>query len=516
MRERTEYGDEQISNLIEHKLLSMNTTTKIFNTQSANPKPGSKNHNSLTLASDLLPLGDFACIFLAAVISTILYKITFNQIAIITANEKAITQATLIIAVLAAFLLYDPHFGVVASREQGYSWVRKYLLRFSLLLGVTLGLLLISGTLNKLPDIWLLLWLAISLGLTSLSRLFVARYIRRLSYQGSITEVIAIVGNGPVVEHLIEGLRGTRPHGIELLGIFDDKIIGAQHSSIKSEGDVAQLMALARQRKIDWILLTLPSTAEQRVMSIVERLTTLGIPIGLCPPHVTQTSSPYSDMSVVGDSLPVTLLADCPISRWNALIKCSEDFILGSIITLLLLPVLAIIVLAIKFDSAGPIIFRQRRHAVNNSEFDIYKFRTMRWNPTAATEQLEQTARNDTRITRVGRFLRATSLDELPQLFNVLKGQMSLVGPRPHAVDMRTEDLLGDEITETYTHRHRVKPGMTGWSQVNGARGATNTTAQLSRRVELDLHYIENWSLLLDLKILVLTSREVLKRTNAF
>ena len=140
----------------------------------------------------------------------------------------------------------------------------------------------------------------------------------------------------------------------------------------------------------------------------------------------------------------------------------------------------------------------------------------MRSSVPGTHEGLRQTARHDDRITRVGRILRAMSLDELPQLFNVLRGEMSLVGPRPHAVNMRTEDRLGAEITDQYAHRHRVKPGITGWAQINGARGATDTTAQLTRRVELDLYYIEHWSLLLDLKILALTLPSVLKRTNAF
>jgi exopolysaccharide biosynthesis polyprenyl glycosylphosphotransferase len=212
----------------------------------------------------------------------------------------------------------------------------------------------------------------------------------------------------------------------------------------------------------------------------------------------------------------VMLLADRPIQRSDAVVKAAEDAILGRILIVLLLPVFALIALAIKLDGPGPIIFKQRRHAFNNAEFDIYKFRTMRVGADAAGDDLQQTVRFDQRVTTVGRFLRATSLDELPQLFNVLKGEMSLVGPRPHAVNMRTEDRLGSEITDKYCHRHRVKPGMTGWSQVNGARGATTTTAQLRRRVGLDLMYIDHWSLWLDLKILVLTCREVLKRTNAY
>jgi lipopolysaccharide/colanic/teichoic acid biosynthesis glycosyltransferase len=162
------------------------------------------------------------------------------------------------------------------------------------------------------------------------------------------------------------------------------------------------------------------------------------------------------------------------------------------------------------------VIYRQRRHAVDNREFEIYKFRTMTWMQPDGMQQLRQTSRDDARVTAVGRFLRSTSMDELPQLFNVLQGDMSLVGPRPHAVDMRTENRLGSDITDIYAHRHRVKPGITGWSQVNGARGATDTTAQLQRRVELDLYYIDNWSLLLDLRILLKTVRVVLDRANTY
>jgi len=196
-------------------------------------------------------------------------------------------------------------------------------------------------------------------------------------------------------------------------------------------------------------------------------------------------------------------------------VKRLEDVVLGSILSLLLLPLLAVIALAIWLDSPGPIIFRQRRHGWNNRSFDVYKFRTMRWSASNSSS-LIQTSRDDERVTRVGRLLRRLSLDELPQLFHVLRGDMSLVGPRPHAVDMRTEDRLGHEIIDEYPHRHRVKPGITGWAQVNGCRGATQTAEQIRRRVELDLYYADNWSVLLDLKILVKTLGSVISGKNAF
>ncbi len=162
-------------------------------------------------------------------------------------------------------------------------------------------------------------------------------------------------------------------------------------------------------------------------------------------------------------------------------------------------------------------IFRQRRHGLNGTEFDVFKFRTMIWQGARAGSGEVQTSRRDGRVTRVGAFLRRTSLDELPQLLNVLSGTMSLVGPRPHPVSMRTEQRLGDEIIAEYAHRHRVKPGITGWAQVNGFRGATDTADKLRRRVEHDIYYIENWSLPFDLLILASTLFSVLfKRGNAF
>ena len=468
-----------------------------------------------TLASDLLPLCDFLCVYAAASFSTWLYSRWLMPPGAATGVSSALAHAALVAAVLAPFILYDRQFGAVASRGRMAALMGSHVLRFSMLGALLFGVGLASRALDDLPRGWMLICFAGSLVLSSLTRLLTGPYLKRLQRQENLCEVVAVVGAGPVADRLVHALRQTCSASVEVLGVFDDRAGRAEPGSLTPEGTLEQLIELGQTRKIDWVLLTLPPGAEHRLQSIVERLKALAVPIGLCPQHVSPTD-PYPTIDYVGDNVPVGLLADRPIKRWDAFFKATEDFVIGTILTLLLLPVLALIALAIKIDSPGPVLFKQRRHALDNHEFDIYKFRSMRWNPAAANEGLQQTHRQDARITRLGRFLRSSSLDELPQLFNVLRGDMSLVGPRPHATNMRTEDRLGPDITAYYAHRHRVKPGITGWAQVNGARGATDTTGQLQRRVELDLHYITHWSLLLDLKILVLTARVVLKRTNAY
>lgn len=216
------------------------------------------------------------------------------------------------------------------------------------------------------------------------------------------------------------------------------------------------------------------------------------------------------------EGLSVEWLDHRPIDRWGAVFKSIVDRGFGALLLLAALPICLLAAVAIKLETPGPLFYKQRRYALDNRVFHIYKFRSMAWQSMTPGAALEQTQRNDHRVTRVGRWLRASSIDELPQLLNVLRGEMSLVGPRPLAVEMRTEGLYCHEITSSYAHRHRVKPGMTGWAQVHGARGATSTREQLAERVRLDLEYIERWSPLLDLKILLMTVRVVVKGTNAF
>ena len=462
-----------------------------------------------SLASDLLPPCDFFCLLLAAYLSSFLYSLLFTAAPLSTLVWLDRGNAALIGAAVIPFLLYDQHFAMSASRGHSQKLIRSYSNRCLLIAVIVCTIGMTSHLLDALPQLWVVLWLCIGMTLTATTRVIAAKHVRVLRQRGVLTESIAVVGSGTAAERLMHHLRQTRCNSIELLGCFSD-------AAVNVSGSIDQLIELGRGRTIDWILVALPEgdDDEDRLHAIVQRLKVLPAPIALCP-HVG-LPVPCRRVDYAGDGMPMLLLADRPIQHWDAVVKSIEDKLLGSLITLLLLPVFALIALAIRLDSPGPIIFKQRRHAFNNTEFDIYKFRTMRWRPEARGEALQQTLRSDPRVTRIGRLLRATSLDELPQLFNVLKGDMSLVGPRPHAVNMRTQERLGSEITEQYAHRHRVKPGMTGWAQVNGSRGPTDTQEQLQRRIELDLFYIDNWNLRLDLKILVLTIREVLKRTNAY
>ena len=221
----------------------------------------------------------------------------------------------------------------------------------------------------------------------------------------------------------------------------------------------------------------------------------------------------YSSLGKV----PTLDVFEAPITDWDLVMKWLFDHVVGAIILLLAMPVMALVALAIKLDSPGPVLFRQKRFGFNNERIDVFKFRSLyhhHADPTAS----KVVTKNDSRVTRVGRFIRKSSLDELPQLFNVVfKSNLSLVGPRPHAVQGKLQSQLFDEAVDGYFARHRVKPGITGWAQINGWRGEIDNAEKIQKRVEFDLYYIENWSVLFDLYILLKTPLALIsKNENAY
>jgi Undecaprenyl-phosphate glucose phosphotransferase len=476
---------------------------------------GRISYDAVLILRDLMPLLDVVGLMFAAYASTNLYVAMQVHSASMADLWADYGKRAIAAAMLAPFLLYDSYAPNGLALRKKRPPLHSFSLRFLKFVSVVLAVGFATRSLDTLPRGLVVLWFAMGFSVTLSCRSMLSAYLRTLERKGILCETVAVVGAGPVADRLIRHLQQTKPARVRIVGVFDDTVAAqGSHYAFASTGTVADLVAMGQKRPIDWVLITLPCTAESHLLGLVHTLKSLAVRVGLCPQNVG-LSVPYGVIGYVGDGLPVTVLADRPIKLWSAVMKTAEDMLLGALITMLLSPVLLLIAAAIKLDSPGPVLFKQRRHASNNIEFDVYKFRTMRWSPAGDYGVLRQTSRNDDRITRLGRILRASSLDELPQLLNVLRGEMSLVGPRPHAVNMRTEQQLGHEIIATYPHRHRVKPGITGWSQVNGSRGATETVEELRQRIELDLHYVENWSLMFDIKILLMTFWVVLRRTNA-
>ena len=266
-----------------------------------------------------------------------------------------------------------------------------------------------------------------------------------------------------------------------------------------THGTVNDVLEFCRSNQVDDIVITLPWSANKRLKGILDKLMELPINIRLGS-NLANFFYVHTSNSVIG-SIDMLDIVFKPLTGWKYALKTLEDKVLATILVVLLSPLMLIVATMIGLDSKGPVIFRQPHHGFNNREFFVYKFRTMTGGSRLVSGEM-QTLKDDPRYKRIGKFLRSTSIDELPQLFNVLEGSMSLVGPRPHPVP------LGEEyapVVDGYSARHRVKPDITGWAQVNGLRGAVWKKEDMQERVEHDIFYIEKWSLGFDLKILIMT-----------
>ncbi len=344
---------------------------------------------------------------------------------------------------------------------------------------------------------WSLMTLA-ALAATHGGGLVVVRGWRRA---GRLTPNILVVGATENAQHLIETALRTRE--VAVLGLFDDRSdrIPSTVQGVPVLGDTAALLQHRILPYVDRIVLTVNAAGPARTAELIERLHVL--PNELC--LFLDAEDPRSRSTTLSWLARSTLSVRGARARDGRLLaKRAQDLALGVILLLAALPVMAVIAVAVRLDSPGPILFRQRRHGFNNEEILVWKFRSMRTD--AADDAGErQVALNDDRVTRVGRFIRNTSLDELPQLINVLQGRMSLVGPRPHPIGMKTAGQDSHRLVAEYAWRHRMKPGITGWAQINGSRGPVHTAEEVRRRVELDVDYIERQSFWLDFYILAMT-----------
>jgi len=384
---------------------------------------------------------------------------------------------------------------------------------------VTFCVLLAAAFLLKISDtysrVWALSWFAgAGLGL-AVGRLALRQWVRGLSVAGRFANRTVIVGAGDQGQRLAGYLKQHGDVTTRVIGFADDRQnrLPPESDGLPIFGSVDHLVDLVRRDLVDQVIVALPWTADKRLRQIVTKLEQTPVPIRLAP-DLAAFSFPNRRFTTVGH-LPMMQLFERPISGWSFVAKSVEDRVLAGALLLFFAPLLALLALAIKLDSPGPVFFRQKRYGFNQDLFECWKFRTMHQHRTDAHAEV-LTRRDDDRVTRVGRFLRRTSLDELPQLINVLKGEMSLVGPRPHATSAKADGRLYEEAVDVYAARHKVKPGITGWAQVNGWRGETDTLEKIERRVEYDLFYIENWSLGFDLKILLRTALVVLGDREAY
>jgi Undecaprenyl-phosphate glucose phosphotransferase len=316
---------------------------------------------------------------------------------------------------------------------------------------------------------------------------------------------------------LVEALKHQRDSDVQAIGLFDDRgedRAPAVCGGLLKLGSVDDLVEFARLTRVDLVIFSLPISAEGRILQMLKKLWVLPVDIRLSA-HSNKLQFRPRSYSYIG-TVPVIDVFDRPITDWDVVMKWLFDKLVGGLALLAAAPVMALVALAIKLDSPGPVFFRQKRYGFNNEMIEVFKFRSMYVEKTDATAA-KLVTKDDPRVTRVGRFIRKTSLDELPQLINVVfKGNLSLVGPRPHAVHAKAADRLYDEAVDGYFARHRVKPGITGWAQINGWRGETDSEMKIQRRVEHDLYYIENWSVLFDLYILAMTPLALAKTENAY
>ncbi|WP_069093833.1 undecaprenyl-phosphate glucose phosphotransferase [Methyloligella halotolerans] len=424
-------------------------------------------------------------------------------------------------AVAAAALVYCglvQSFGLYTIRafREFTSSYSRIMLAWTLVLAAFMAVAFFAKVGADFSRVWLGGWYVSVLSLLLVERLSLLILMRRWLREGRLYRRAVIIGGGEQAEELIRSLEASPNTDIRIAGIFDDRgndRISPLVAGYPKLGKVKDLVEFARKSRVDLLIISLPMAAEKRVLEILKTLWVLPVDIRLSAQNNALRFRPHT-YSYIGN-VPFIDIADKPIADWDFVQKRIFDALIAGFGLVVLAPVMLAIAALVKLTSRGPVFFKQTRQGFNNELIDVYKFRSM-YTDMSDAEASKLVTKDDPRVTPIGRFLRKTSLDELPQLFNVLKGDLSLVGPRPHALKAKAKDRLYADVVDGYFARHRVKPGVTGWAQIHGWRGETDTEDKIRRRVEHDLYYIENWSVVLDLYILLMTPVALLKTENAY
>ncbi|CAG9250223.1 undecaprenyl-phosphate glucose phosphotransferase [Paraburkholderia unamae] len=459
------------------------------------------------MLSVLARIFDVAAIAAGALLAAALHR---GQLSPLTDAESV---ALAFNCVLAIWMF--PAFGIYKS------WRGKSL--YSLFARVCAAWLAVEGTgillsfsvhrADSLSRLWLAYWVVASVALLIVSKALVHMVLRGIRREGYNQKAVAVVGGPRYGRFLIEHMRFHPEAGFHPALVFDedsDADGAAAIDGVPVERNLQAMLEFVRENEVRELWLALPITKERTIHRIVTALRNDFVNIRFIPDvrSLSFFSQPVVDLLGV----PAINLAASPVTDLSVLPKRVFDIVFAGGVLVALAPLLAAISLAVKLTSKGPVFFKQRRKGLDGNEFEIYKFRSMKVHAEVAG-QITQARRNDPRVTRVGAFLRRTSLDELPQFINVLKGEMSVVGPRPHAL---AHDDIYKDLVRGYMARYRIKPGITGWAQVNGFRGETDRVEKMRDRVRFDLHYMQHWSFALDLRIVAMTMWKGFAGQNAY
>jgi Undecaprenyl-phosphate glucose phosphotransferase len=373
----------------------------------------------------------------------------------------------------------------------------------------------LTNALDEVSRLWLLGWYCGGFAGILVFRLILSLIVEHWTRHGRLERRVVIVGGDERAEKLIDALEASEETDIRICGVVDDRTdrVPPRVRGYANLGSIKSLVEFGRSNRVDMLIVTLPITAENRILQMVKQLFVLPVDIRLSA-HTNSLRFAPRAYTYVGN-VPMLEVANRPVADWGYVIKRVEDRVLAALFLALAAPLFLVIAIAIKLNSKGTVFFKQKRFGFNNELIEVYKFRTLYSDRTDQNAERLVTA-DDPRVTKVGKFLRRTSLDELPQLITVLKGGMSIVGPRPHATQAKAGQRLYQDVVDGYFARHRVKPGITGWAQINGWRGETDTEEKILRRTEHDLYYIENWSLWFDLYIIAKTPWALFKGENAY
>ena len=472
-------------------------------------RPGRSGAFSAGLLAGIVVASDIVGILLSGILAQVLFAADSSVDLSRSVSAGALFSVLAILALKSAGLYQFS--AIVDPNRQILRIVISLLAIFSLLVAVAAGFKVSAEFSQRLATCWI----ASTVAMVVFGRVIVAGFIRELARAGKLGRRILIYGATDQARSLIDRIERLGEPWNHIIGVFDDRLsrVGPSVGRYPVMGSLDDLIAWGRENALDEILVALPWAAQARLLQVTRSLAVLPANVRLCPELFHDEVSHGRASHHFG--LPMWNAFEKPMTGWSAIAKRVFDVLFSGLVIVAATPLLLVIALVVKLESRGPVLFRQKRYGFNDEVIEVYKFRSMRQEATDP-EGRRLTERNDPRVTRIGRFIRRTSLDELPQLLNVFRGEMSLVGPRPHALRTTAGGRLCEDVVDRYSRRHRVKPGITGWAQVHGFRGTMQDEGHLQKRIEHDLYYINNWSLWLDFKILGMTLWIVVVGKNSY